>query len=220
MKSVPYTAPAFPEAEMLARAEALFEELDARRSVRVFSDRPVPRRLIELAIRTASTAPSGAHLQPWTFVAVSDPALKRRIRAAAEAEERTNYDGRMNEEWRTALAPLGTGPDKPYLERAPWLVVCFAQTFGHHDDGSKKQHYYVKESVGIACGMLITALHHMGLCTLTHTPSPMKFLGEILGRPAHEKAYILFPVGYADEGVEVPDLARKSLDEVAVFHEG
>ena len=220
MSTVPYTPPTYPEDEMLTRAEALYDELDARRSVRVFSDRPVPRQLVELAIRTASTAPSGAHLQPWTFVAVSDPELKRRIREAAEAEERTNYDGRMNEEWRSALEHLGTGPVKPYLERAPWLVVCFAQTFGRHEDGSKKQHYYVKESVGIACGMFITALHHMGLCTLTHTPSPMKFLGEILGRPANEKAYILFPVGYAEAGVEVPDLARKPLDEVAVFHEG
>ncbi len=205
---------------MLARAEDLFEELDARRSVRSFSDRPVPRRLIELAIATASTAPSGAHLQPWTFVAVSDPALKKRIREAAEAEERKNYAGRMNDEWRRALEGLGTSADKPYLERAPWLVVCFAQTFGRQADGSKKQHYYVKESVGIACGLFIAALHHAGLCTLTHTPSPMKFLGDLLGRPANEKASILFPVGYAEEGVDVPDLARKPLTEVAVFHEG
>jgi nitroreductase len=195
--------------------------MDRRRSVRDFSPEPVPRRLIELAIRTASTAPSGAHRQPWRFVAVSEPALKRRIREAAEAEERENYEGgRFPEEWLEALAPLGTDWRKPHLETAPWLVAVFEELYGVEADGAKRKNYYVKESVGIACGLFIAALHHMGLVTLTHTPSPMRFLGDLLGRPANEKAYILFPVGYPAEGAEVPDLRRKALDEVAVWDPG
>lgn len=159
-------------------------------------------------------------MQPWTFVAVSDPKLKRQIRGAAEAEERRSYEGgRMPEEWREALAPLGTNSSKPYLETAPWLVVVFAQSHGTHADGRRKKHYYVKESVGIATGMFIAALHRMGLATLTHTPSPMNFLTQLLDRPANEKPFILFPVGYPSPDCVVPDLERKTLDEVAVFLE-
>ena len=202
---------------MRARAAAFYEEMDRRRSVRFFSDEPVPRDLIEQAIRTASTAPSGAHMQPWTFVAVSDPAVKRQIREAAEAEEKESYDGRMSDEWLDALAPLGTDWHKPFLETAPWLVVLFAQRYGLDADGCKRKHYYVQESCGIAAGLFIAALHHMGLATLTHTPSPMKFLREILERPANEVPYILFPIGFPAEDATVPDLTRKGLEEVAVW---
>ena len=215
---IPYRPARFGEDEMLRRAEAFYTELDGRRSVRHFSDEPVPRRLIELAIRTASTAPSGAHKQPWTFVAVSDPEIKRRIREAAENEERISYEGgRMPQEWLDALAPLGTDWHKPYLETVPWIVVAFEQLYGIDEDGGKRKHYYVKESIGLACGLFVAALHHMGLSTLTHTPSPMKFLSGILGRPENEKPVILFPVGYPAPDAEVPDLRRKSLEEVSVW---
>ncbi|MEO0558320.1 MAG: nitroreductase family protein [Bacteroidota bacterium] len=207
------------EAESLDRAERFYRQLDTRRSVRDYSDRPVPKRLIELAIQTASTAPSGAHMQPWTFVAVQDSAVKRQIREAAEAEERASYGGRMSEEWLEALAPLGTDWQKPFLETCPWVVVLFAQRTGVHPDGSKRKHYYVQESCGIAAGMFIAALHQMGLTTLTHTPSPMRFLSELLDRPANEVPYILFPVGYPATEATVPDLQRKPLDEVAVWIE-
>jgi nitroreductase len=215
--TVPYAVEPLTEAESLARAEAFFETMDARRSVREFSDRPVPRAVVERAIATASTAPSGAHMQPWTFVAVSDPATKRRIREAAEAEERESYGGRMSDEWLEALAPLGTDWRKPFLEAAPWLVVLFAQRWGRRPDGSKRKHYYVQESCGIAAGLFIAALHQAGLATLTHTPSPMRFLSEILERPAQEAPFVLFPVGYPAEGARVPDLQRKPLDAVAVW---
>ena len=202
---------------MDARADAFYTEMDERRSVRAFSPDPVPRRLIELAIRTASTAPSGAHQQPWTFVAVSDPDTKRRIRSAAEAEERRSYENRMSEEWLDALAPLGTDWQKPYLEIAPWLVVLFEQIHGRFPDGSHRKHYYTRESVGIAAGVFITAVHHMGLATLTHTPSPMGFLTQILGRPRNERPFVLFPVGYPAPDATVPDIRRKPLEAVAVF---
>ena len=214
---VPYAAPQFSADESAARAEAFYREMDARRSVRDFSDRPVPRALVERAIATASTAPSGAHMQPWTFVAVADAALKRRIREAAEAEERAGYGGRMSDEWLEALAPLGTDWRKPFLETAPWLVVLFAQRTGVRADGSKRKHYYVQESCGIAAGLFVAALHYVGLATLTHTPSPMGFLREILDRPANEAPFILFPVGYPAADATVPRLARKGLDEVAVW---
>lgn len=217
---IPHHPPRIPEADALERAAHLFAELDTRRSVRDFSDDPVPRALIELAIRTASTAPSGAHKQPWTFVAISDPAVKSRIREAAEAEERRFYTERAPETWLDDLAPLGTTWRKPFLETAPWLVVVFAQAWGRTDEGTRSKHYYVAESVGIAAGMFITALHHAGLATLTHTPSPMRFLTQILDRPDNERPYILFPVGWPAATCEVPDLTRKSLDEVAVFVEG
>jgi iodotyrosine deiodinase len=215
---VPYHRPRLPEADMLRCGRELLAELSARRSVRHFSADPVPRELIELAIRTASTAPSGAHRQPWRFVAVSDPEVKRQIREAAEEEERQNYEGgRMPAEWREALAVLGTDWRKPYLETVPWLVVVFEEVHGVGPGGETVKNYYVKESVGIACGLFIVALHRMGLATLTHTPSPMGFLARILGRPANERPYILFPVGYAAEDALVPDLKRKPLEDVAVW---
>lgn len=216
---IPYRPERLPEETMHRRAHDFYAEMDRRRSVRHFSSDPVPRELIEVAIRTASTAPSGAHRQPWLFVAVDDPAMKKEIRAAAEAEEKKNYEGgRFPEEWIEALEPIGTTWEKPYLETAPWLVVVFEELFGYEDDGSKRKNYYVKESVGIACGLFIAALHHMGLATLTHTPSPMRFLSEILGRPKNEKPYILFPVGYPADNAQVPDLRRKELGEVALWN--
>jgi nitroreductase len=214
---VPYERPLVGEEELIARARAVFEEYDTRRSVRQFSDRPVPRRAIEYAIRGASTAPSGAHRQPWTFVLVGDPAVKRRIREAAEAEERQNYlGGRMNEEWQEALRPLGTDWRKPFLETVPWIVVVFEQRYGIDEEGNRQHNYYVKESVGIACGLFITALHRMGLATLTHTPSPMRFLSELLERPDNERPFMLFPIGYPAEDAVVPNLTRKPLDEIMV----
>ena len=191
--------------------------MDSRRSVRDFSDSPVPRELIEFAVATANTAPSGAHQQPWTFVAVSDPQTKHRIRLAAEVEERENYEGgRLPQPWREALAPLGTNSDKSYLDVVPWIVVVFAQKSTPMLDGSLRKNYYVNESVGIACGFFIASLHSMGLATLTHTPNPMAFLTEILGRPATERPYILFPIGYPAEGCEVPDLTRKALSDALI----
>jgi len=218
-RPVPYDFQALSEAEMRARARAFFLEMNQRRSVRFFSDRPVPRECIEYAVRTAGTAPSGANMQPWTFVAVDDSALKRRIREGAEKEERTSYEGgRMSPEWREALAPLGTDWRKPFLETAPYLVVCFAQRHGLREDGRPRKHYYVQESVGMACGLFITAIHRMGLVTLTHTPSPMRFLNRILNRPEHESPYVLFPVGFPADDVTVPDIKRKDLDEFLVWN--
>ena len=203
------------EAEMRRRALEFHARMDQRRSIRMLSDEPVPQELIELAVMAASTAPSGAHQQPWSFVATCDPELKRQIREAAEAEERINYEeNRMNAAWQAELAPLGTDWHKEFLEIAPWIVVLFEQRFGVRDDGSKRTHYYVKESCGIAAGMFITALHHMGLATLTHTPSPMAFLTRLLGRSERERPFVLFPIGYPIDGCQVPRLERKSLEEV------
>jgi nitroreductase len=215
---VPYRPARLTPAEMLARGRAFYDLMAARRSVRRFAPDPVPRALVELAIATAATAPSGAHRQPWTFVAVSDPALKREIRIAAEAEERESYlGGRMPTEWLEALAPLGTTWQKPFLETVPWIVVVFEQLWSPGPGGGKRKNYYPKESVGIASGLFVAALHHMGLATLTHTPSPMAFLSRLLDRPPNEKPFILFPIGYPAPDAEVPDLRRKSLDEVAVW---
>ena len=217
---IPYRLERLPEAEMRRRALDFHAAMDRRRSVRAFSPDPVPRELIEIAIRTASTAPSGAHRQPWKFVVVGDPGLKREIRAAAEAEEYESYvGGRMPEEWLEALAPLGTGWEKPFLETAPWIVVVFEELYGLRPGGGKRKNYYPKESVGIACGLFIAALHQMGLATLTHTPSPMAFLSRLLDRPANEKPFILFPIGYPAPDAEVPDIRRKGLEEVAVWYE-
>jgi iodotyrosine deiodinase len=203
---------------MLRRARAFHAGMEGRRSVRSFSPEPVPRELIEIALRTASTAPSGAHRQPWKFVVVGDPGLKSQIRAAAETEEYESYiGGRMPAEWLEALAPLGTSWEKPFLETAPWLVVVFEELYGLDAEGRKRKNYYPKESVGIACGLFIAALHHMGLATLTHTPSPMVFLSRLLDRPVNEKPFILFPVGYPAPDAEVPDLRRKGLEDVAVW---
>jgi nitroreductase len=204
-------------AESAGRARSFYEEMNLRRTTRRFSTDPVPRDLIEWAIRTAGTAPSGAHQQPWTWVAVSDPGLKRQIREAAEKEEREFYAGRAPAEWLEALAPLGTDEHKAHLTDAPWLVVLFAQTYGVRPDGGKRTHYYVPESCGIAAGFFIAAVHQMGLVSLTHTPSPMGFLRELLGRPVNERALLLMPVGYPAHGAEVPDLSRKALDEIAVW---
>ena len=203
------------EEVMLSRAKAFYDEMNSRRSVRMFSSDPVPQELIELAVKTASTAPSGAHKQPWTFVAIQDPEIKRAIRVAAEQEEEINYlENRMNEEWQEALAPLGTDHHKEFLEVAPWIVVLFEQRYETRPDGITLKNYYVKESVGTAAGLFITALHHMGLATLTHTPTPMKFLNNILNRPKNERPFVLFPVGYPLKGVKVPDLKRKELSEI------
>ncbi len=216
---IPYRVESLSADERRSRGEAFFSEMDRRRSVRHFSDAPVPRELIELAIRTASTAPSGAHRQPWRFVVVSDPEIKRQIRIAAEKEERQSYEGgRMPPEWLEALLPLGTDWRKPYLETVPWIVVAFEELYGVNPDGSKRKNYYVKESIGLACGLFIASLHHMGLATLTHTPSPMKFLSHILGRPRNEKPVILFPIGYPAADATVPDLRRKSMQEVAIWN--
>ncbi|MEL6892931.1 MAG: nitroreductase family protein [Actinomycetota bacterium] len=204
--------------EMRAAGRSFHEHLARRRSVRMLAPDPIPLDVIDQAIATASTAPSGAHLQPWTWVVVGDPDLKRQIREAAEEEERRNYlDNRMNAEWQQALAPLGTDHHKEFLEVAPWIVVLFEQRYGINDDGSKKHHYYVKESCGIAAGLFIAALHEAGLATLTHTPSPMAFLTRILGRPDHERPFVLFPVGRPLPGVRVPDIERKPLDDVRVI---
>jgi iodotyrosine deiodinase len=213
---VPYKFERLPPETMRERARAFYQAMDARRSVRDFSPDPVPRDLIELAVGTASTAPSGAHRQPWTFVLVGDPELKREIRIAAESEERISYEGRMSDEWLEALRPLGTDWHKPFLETVPWIVAVFEQLWGEDEDGARRKHYYVRESVGIACGLFIAALHTMGLATLTHTPSRMGFLSQILGRPRNERPYILFPVGYPNPEARVPDLTRKPLEDVLV----
>lgn len=215
---VPYRQPRIPEAESTSRARAFHQLMSERRSVRHFSAESVPRELIELAITTASSAPSGAHRQPWRFVVVGDVDVKRRIREEAETEERTSYEGgRMPPEWIEAIAPLGTDWRKPYLETVPWIVVVFEEVHALNSNGTRRKNYYVKESVGIACGVFIAALHNMGLATLTHTPSPMAFLSSILGRPENEKPFILFPVGYPAPNATVPDLRRKTIDEVAVW---
>jgi nitroreductase len=215
--TVPYQPLTVSTADRERISTDVLAEMQTRRSVRDFSDRDVPRSMIETAIMCASTAPSGAHKQPWTFVLVGDPAVKNRIRIAAEEEERRNYEGRrLPPHWREDLEPLGTDWRKPFLETVPWIVVVFEQRYGTRSDGSRQHHYYVKESVGIACGMFIDALHRMGLSTLTHTPSPMAFLRELLGRPTSERPFVLFPIGYAAEDCRVPDLSRKTLDEVMV----
>ena len=203
----------YPIEEMRDRLEAFYADIDCRRTVRDFSDRPVPRDIIETALKAANTAPSGANLQPWHFAVVSGPATKRKIREAAEAEEREFYDHRASEEWLAALAPLGTDDKKPFLETAPYLIAVFLQKFGELPDGRKVKHYYPAESTGLATGILITALHRAGLATLTHTPSPMKFLNEILGRPKSERPFLLLVAGYPAEDAEVPDIQRKALDE-------
>lgn len=206
------------EAEMRALARNFRALMKSRRTVRDFSDRPVPRAIIEDAVMTAAGAPSGANQQPWTFVCISDMATKSTIRVAAEEEEREFYkSGRTPEEWLGALAPLGTDEHKPFLEIAPWLIVIFGQRYGIAADGSHVKHYYVPESVGIAMGFLIAALHNAGLATLTHTPSPMGFLNDICGRPANEKPYVLLVTGYPEENCKVPVITKKKLEEVSAW---
>jgi nitroreductase len=210
--------PGYDDEEMLRRATDFRDRMQARRSVRDFDPRPVPREVIAAAIAAAGTAPSGANQQPWQFVAVSDPAVKRRIRLAAEAEEREFYERRAPEEWLEALQPIGTDWHKPFLETAPWLIAIFVRRWGRSADGSKVKHYYPTESVGIATGLLITALHTAGLATLTHTPSPMGFLGEILGRPPEdERPFLLLVAGHPAAGARVPAIERRPLAEIATW---
>ena len=207
----------YPLAEMGRRAAEFYADIRRRRSVRDFSDRPVPRAIIEDCLAAAGTAPNGANLQPWHFVVVADPEVKRRIREAAEEEERQFYSSRAPQDWLDALAPLGTDASKPFLETAPYLIAIFAQPFGLLPDGRRAKHYYVTESVGIATGFLIAALHHAGLATLTHTPSPMGFLNQILGRPGHERPFVLLVVGYPADNATVPAITKKPLGEIVTF---
>lgn len=207
----------YPVEEMKRRAAGFYADVRRRRTVRDFSDRPVPREIIENCLLAAGTAPNGANMQPWHFVVVNDPAVRRKIRQAAEAAEEAFYNERASDEWLEALAPLGTDASKPFLEIAPYLIVIFAQNYGLTPDGRKVKHYYVSESVGIATGLLITAIHQAGLVSLTHTPSPMGFLNEILDRPPNERPYLILVVGYPAEGALVPDIKKKSLAEIATF---
>ena len=209
---------ALPAEEMRGRAREFHEHLQARRTVREYSDRAVPREIIEECLLTAGTAPSGANQQPWHFAVVSDPAIKKKIRAAAEGEERAFYRGRAPDEWLEALSHLGTDEHKPFLETAPYLIVVFAQNHRVKPDGSTVKHYYVTESVGLATGMLIAAIHNAGLVSLTHTPSPMGFLSEVLGRPSTERPFLILVVGYPADDVKVPKITKKTLDEIASFH--
>lgn len=217
-KHVLFEQEIYDEKEVLKRSTNFYHKMDKRRSVREFDERSVTKEVIDNLIMTASTAPSGAHKQPWTFCAVSNPELKSKIRFAAEKEEVKNYSGRMNKHWINDLKPLGTDMDKSFLEFAPWLIIVFKRIYESDDKGLKQNNYYVNESVGIACGMLITAIHNAGLVTLTHTPSPMNFLARILKRPKNERAFLLLPVGYPKQPVFVPDLERKKLQDVGVFY--
>ncbi|MBN3584761.1 nitroreductase family protein [Algoriphagus aestuarii] len=203
------------ENQLIKNSQEFFQMMDQRRTVREFDSRPVPVEVMENLIKTASTAPSGAHKQPWTFCLISDPEIKRKIREAAEEEEKISYSGRMSDTWKQDLKPLGTNWEKPFLEEAPYLIVVFKQSYGM-EKGEKVQHYYVSESVGIACGFLIAAIHQAGLVAVTHTPSPMNFLSQILERPAHEKPFLLVPVGYPKQETFVPDIERKKLNEVLI----
>jgi iodotyrosine deiodinase len=203
--------------KMIALSNEFYNEMELRRSIRDFSDKSVPREAIEKIILTASTAPSGANKQPWTFCVVSNPEIKSRIRVEAEKEEKESYDSRMSEEWLEDIRPLQTNWQKPFLEIAPYLIVVFKKVYDLGEDGSKKTNYYVNESVGLACGFLLTAIHHAGLVALTHTPSPMNFLTKILNRPENERPFLLIPVGYPAAEAYVPKLKRKSLEEIVVW---
>ncbi len=207
----------YPPDEMLARARTFYEGVKSRRTVREFLSEPVPEEIIRQCLRAAATAPSGANRQPWHFVVVTDPKVKREIREGAEEEERTFYQNRAPDDWLAALEPLGTDEHKPFLEEAPCLIVVFAQSYSLLADGSQSKNYYVQESVGIATGILINAIHHSGLASLTHTPSPMKFLNKILKRPSNERPYLILVVGYPTPNALVPDIRRKSIDETVTF---
>jgi len=214
-KFIKYIPLSFNEDQMIERSKDFYQLLDKRRSVREYSDKKIPKEVIDNIIKTASTAPSGAHKQPWTFCVVSDPEIKKQIRIAAEKEEKESYDNRMPDSWLEDLEPLGTDWRKPFLETAPYLIIVFKRAY-ELIDGKKRNNYYVNESVGLASGMLISAIHNAGLVTLTHTPSPMNFLQKILERPENERPFLLLPVGYPASDVEVPDLNRKGLDVVKV----
>ena len=207
----------YPVEEMRRRARGFRQEMERRRTVREYSDEDVPREIIEEAIRAAGRAPSGANMQPWHFAVVQSDDVKRQIREAAEEEERRFYEERATEEWLEALEPLGTDAEKPFLERAPYLIAVFAESYGMTGDGEQRKHYYVQESVGIATGILITALHHAGLATLTHTPSPMNFLSELLERPENERPFLLLVTGFPAADARVPEIGKKSLDEISTF---
>ena len=217
--SVPINFQGYPEEEMRERALGFFNLMKERHSTRDFADKPVPLDVIKSCLQVAGRAPSGANQQPWHFVVVTDKEIKHKIRLAAEEEERAFYAGRASEEWLKALAPLGTDPDKSFIDKAGCLIIIFAQAYGLDEEGNKTKHYYVQESVGIACGFLIAALHHAGLACLTHTPSPMKFLSDILGRPKNERAYINLVVGYPTEDAQAPIHAKqkKALHEFVTF---
>ncbi|MFZ5552955.1 MAG: nitroreductase family protein [Bacteroidota bacterium] len=215
---IPYYHPSFPEAEMLERSREFYQWMNKRRTVRDFSDKPVPKEIIENIILTAGTAPSGAHRQPWVFCVVSNKELKSKLRTLAEEEEYKTYNERMSDEWRNALEPLGTDWHKPFIDIAPWIIVVFKKPYDTNKQ-EKVNNYYVSESVGLACGFLLAAIHHAGLVALTHTPSPMNFLAKALNRPENERPFLLIPVGYPAEEVKVPDLIRKQLKEIAFFYE-
>jgi len=214
---VEYNKVTYPEEEVLSRTKSFLQWMDKRRTVREFSDKPIPREIIRNIIATASTAPSGAHKQPWTFCVVSDSDLKRSIREAAEKEEYESYSNRMSETWLRDLQPLGTDWHKPFLEIAPLLIVVFKKAYDLSDSGEKRINYYVSESVGLACGFLLAAIHNAGFVALTHTPSPMNFLTKILNRPENERPFLLIPVGYPAANTYVPNLKRKPVDEVVKF---
>lgn len=216
---VPYRPVKIDARESLYKSDLYFKWLDTRRSIREFSDKPVGREIIENIIKSASTAPSGAHKQPWSFCAISDPKIKSEIRTAAEEEEYENYTSRMSEEWLDDLKPFETTWKKPFLEIAPWLIVVCSKSYDLDDKGEKLNNYYVKESVGLASGMLLSAIHNAGLCSLTHTPSPMNFLMKILNRPKNERPFLLIPVGYPTDDCKVPDLQRKPIELISAWYE-
>ena len=215
---IPFVREEYSAEEMIIRSSSFYTWMNTRRSVRDFSDRPVPKEVIENILKTAGTAPSGAHKQPWTFCVISNKELKHRIREMAEKEEHESYNGRMTEEWLKDLAPIGTDWHKPFIDIAPWIIVAFKKPYDLVE-GKKKNNYYVVESVGLACGFLIAAIHHAGLITLTHTPSPMNFLSQALNRPENERPFLLLPIGYPAENATVPDLKRKELNEYVTFYE-
>lgn len=216
-ESIPYSVPAFSAGEQSSLAEKLYQRLSARRTIRDFSDKPIPEGVLEQVILTAGSAPNGANLQPWHFAVVRDPGIKKQIRKAAEEEEAAFYSGRAPDEWLEVLAPLGTDEDKPFLETAPALIAIFTKSKVTTADGKERKTYYSKESTGIATGFLIAALHEVGLASLTHTPSPMKFLNSILGRPPEEKPFLLLVVGYPAEDCKVPAIERLPLEQIASF---
>ena len=215
---ITYTKENYSEDETLARSQSFLDWMEKRRTVREFSDKPISKEVIENILLTASTAPSGAHKQPWTFCVVTNPDLKKQIRIAAEKEEYDSYNSRMPPEWLEDLAPFGTNWEKPFLEIAPVLIIVFKRAYEFVDE-KKKNNYYVTESVGLACGFLLSAIHHAGLVALTHTPSPMNFLCKLLSRPENERPFLLIPVGHLAENTQVPDLKRKTMGEVAIFYE-
>lgn len=215
---IEYTRESYTETEMLKRSKEFYQWMDKRRTVRDFSDKPIPKEVLENILLAASSAPSGAHKQPWTFCIVTNPDLKKQIRAAAEKEEFDSYNGRMTEEWLDDLAPLGTNWEKPFLEVAPALIIVFKRAY-EFVDGKKKNNYYVTESVGLATGFLLAAIHNAGLVALTHTPSPMNFLMKLLARPENERPFLLIPVGYLANDTQVPDLKRKTLEQMHVFYD-